>query len=272
MTHTLLSCPACSAQYNIPNAAIAATGRRVKCTACGYNWQVFPNLPIEAEPSTNNFAEVMSEVISGHMSEPADMAMLAPQMEAQSESEQEPESDQASAALLAQALSRQGVEVNPDFSPKTFSFNGILQGAMVALITMLLLLGGGFVALHSQSGLKMATAWGQGRMALVPALQALGVAVPVVGEGLVFENVVVERQLNKPTLVVSGQWRNRTTSPIVVPNLQVGAVANPTDPVPLKTWPIAQKPLVITPKGVAQFKYELPQAPSNAAHVRLSFY
>jgi predicted Zn finger-like uncharacterized protein len=34
----ILTCPACSAQYVLPDNAIGAKGRRVKCTTCDYTW------------------------------------------------------------------------------------------------------------------------------------------------------------------------------------------------------------------------------------------
>jgi predicted Zn finger-like uncharacterized protein len=38
----ILSCPSCSTRYLIPDTAIGATGRKVRCAACGNNWFVEP--------------------------------------------------------------------------------------------------------------------------------------------------------------------------------------------------------------------------------------
>jgi predicted Zn finger-like uncharacterized protein len=34
----IITCPACEAQYLLPDESIGASGRRVKCTSCAYTW------------------------------------------------------------------------------------------------------------------------------------------------------------------------------------------------------------------------------------------
>ncbi len=34
----IITCPACEAQYLLPDDSISANGRRVKCTSCSYTW------------------------------------------------------------------------------------------------------------------------------------------------------------------------------------------------------------------------------------------
>ena len=38
----ILQCPACNAQYNVPDAAIGAGGRTVRCKQCAHEWHAMP--------------------------------------------------------------------------------------------------------------------------------------------------------------------------------------------------------------------------------------
>lgn len=49
----ILICPACAARFMIPDGALGASGRTVRCGACAHSWHQFPEpaVPPPAEPS-----------------------------------------------------------------------------------------------------------------------------------------------------------------------------------------------------------------------------
>jgi predicted Zn finger-like uncharacterized protein len=55
----IITCPACQAQYILPDDAIGPKGRRVKCTSCAYTWLQAPENELAAdEVDFGNYLEV----------------------------------------------------------------------------------------------------------------------------------------------------------------------------------------------------------------------
>ncbi len=50
----IITCPSCSAQFAVPVAAIGATGRTVRCSACGHQW--FQDPPSQVMPPISSAA------------------------------------------------------------------------------------------------------------------------------------------------------------------------------------------------------------------------
>jgi predicted Zn finger-like uncharacterized protein len=62
-------CPSCSAAYEIDEATVTESGRKVRCAACSTVWRVYPPLaetaPFVAEPNANPYASEPDEDIFG---------------------------------------------------------------------------------------------------------------------------------------------------------------------------------------------------------------
>lgn len=70
----ILECPDCSVQFRVPEAALGATGRRVRCGNCGRQWHAEPPAPADAAPTAPphaDGAEHEAEAAESPPSEPA---------------------------------------------------------------------------------------------------------------------------------------------------------------------------------------------------------
>jgi predicted Zn finger-like uncharacterized protein len=75
----LLTCPECSAKYNVADGAIPAAGRSVRCAACNHSWTQLPSVELTLEPDltgneqksqTNNGLRVRPKAVAAEPVEP----------------------------------------------------------------------------------------------------------------------------------------------------------------------------------------------------------
>jgi predicted Zn finger-like uncharacterized protein len=75
----LLTCPECSAKYNVADGAIPAAGRSVRCAACNHSWTQLPSVELTLEPDltgneqksqTNNGLRVRPKAVAPEPVEP----------------------------------------------------------------------------------------------------------------------------------------------------------------------------------------------------------
>jgi len=46
----ILTCPECATSYSVPDEALGAKGRRVRCQSCGHHWMATPDEPLVLSP------------------------------------------------------------------------------------------------------------------------------------------------------------------------------------------------------------------------------
>lgn len=46
----ILTCPECATSYSVPDEALGAKGRRVRCQSCGHQWMATPDEPLVLSP------------------------------------------------------------------------------------------------------------------------------------------------------------------------------------------------------------------------------
>lgn len=54
----IISCPACGTRYDIPDGAVGANGRKLKCAACGNSWHATAADAVEDEPSAESQSDL----------------------------------------------------------------------------------------------------------------------------------------------------------------------------------------------------------------------
>ncbi len=68
-----IACPSCSAEYEVPDAALAAGPRTLKCARCGHQFQAaLPEAPPMAAPVADPAPEADSAPATGPVTAPAD--------------------------------------------------------------------------------------------------------------------------------------------------------------------------------------------------------
>lgn len=180
----ILTCPSCSTRYLVPDTAIGADGRRVRCTKCSFTW--FQSGP---EPGSDALLDRDSPP-------PLERAVEAESISV--ERVVRPIPPGSNLPALPQAPARAGTAVG-----------------WLALLAVLAVLAG--LAVLERD--RLAALWPP----LERAYELVGWPLPVLGAGLAFEQVVpVRRDLDGSRLVeVDGRIANLTEHSQRIPAIRV---------------------------------------------------
>lgn len=248
-----VTCPECGSKFKVPDKALGTTGRKLRCGKCSHEWFQEPEAAAGPAPKPRVPAKPKAKA------QPPPAAEVAP----------EPAPAEDFAAGLR-------VERDDAFEPPPLGgvsrFRGprhagaprrrppvallVLAAAAVAIPAIL------FAARES-----LVAAWPASAL----LYDTLGLRVPVPGEGLVLQNIYVQRRQEGSVqlLVVAGEIRNPGERPRSLPGLR-GTVLDEKGGV-LQSWLFAAEVPQLLPGDVARFQSELAAPAEGASRVNVTF-
>lgn len=231
----ILECPECRTRYLVPDSAIGADGRTVRCASCRHSWHQLP----EGTPAPAPAADVIRA--DAYAAPPPPPPAPAPPAAA-AEAEAEAERDYDPFAH------------EPPFKPRRNPERRWTAAALIAGVSMLL--GAGAIIYSGAPGLA-----GQ-----------LGLPIGDATTPLIFTSQAVERKprLNGGELfVVSGQVMNPTRERQRVPNIL--AELRDANNAIVYNWTITPEPRTLPPGGSLAFNSGKLDVPPTGKTIQFSF-
>jgi len=244
----ILDCPSFTKRFKIPDDALGAEGRKVKCSACGHVWHQVPAVGDAPKP----------EKIETAAPDPApEPAAPAPDPFAAAPPSDDPDFDSDEADLHA---ARMRADVRPLVSRRGAPSHAGGWAAGAALLVALL--GGAFMARDT-----VLTHWPQARTLYA----ALFLAPHDPTEELEIRALSTERQQadGVETLVIKGEIVNRSVRLRQVPPMQV--VLRDLDSRDLVNWTFSPTEAILLPNEVVKFSATHRDPPAEATGASLSF-
>jgi predicted Zn finger-like uncharacterized protein len=272
-----IACPACTETYEIDDASVTASGRKVRCAACSGVWRVFPvgydpetGLPLaQADDAPQQQREEPAAPEPAQSDVPAMEAALEASKEASSDIvpatlEEAPPAESApeSAIEEAPAAAPRGAKWTKDKKAKTASgawrkLLGWQTGAIAAT----------FVVLTAGVILRERV------VRLLPQTATLYAAagLPVNLRGIVIRNVAsrVVTDNDESVLVVDGDLVNITDRRVDVPRLHFTLLGK--DGQQLYAWSAQADRGVLQPGEKLNFRRRLAAPPEDARDVKVRF-
>lgn len=241
----LVTCPKCEQKFKVPDSALGTKGRKLKCSSCEHKWH---QMPAAAEP-------------------PADAPVAKPKKKA-------PPPEPALDEPLEEGVGHDGIgeEIDPPPLGDVSRFRAV-RGAeedkpsrpyiLYALLFLAVAIPAGLFAART----SLVHAWPASAL----LYEKVGLPVPVPGEGLVLQNVYVERRQEGTVevLVVHGEIRNPGELMISLPALRATVIAEGGGP--LASWLFTTESYQLLPGEKTAFISEFANTAPGAAKVNVTF-
>ncbi|WP_420402704.1 zinc-ribbon domain-containing protein [Nisaea sp.] len=263
-----VNCPECSQHFSVPDKAIGPKGRKLRCSKCGHQWHQM--LEAEEPPKKKKAAPKQVE-------QPVAKEIEPPPPEEEEEEEVVPfarfgsgeaDPDAPPAFEEEDGEEREGAFSAPPIPRGRMPLSGKPKRKRKGLIAA----AAGVVLVAGLGTLFGARAALVGTWPPIDRLyQSVGLGVPVIGEGLVIQNVGAWRKAEGSIelLLVKGEIRNPTEQLQTVPTLSGKLTGRQGDI--MQEWLFQAENQVILPGEKTTFQYELPQPGADAAEVTVTF-
>ncbi|WP_281683691.1 DUF3426 domain-containing protein [Thalassobaculum salexigens] len=243
----LVTCPKCEQKFKVPDSALGTKGRKLKCSSCEHKWHQMPVGAEDGEPEAPPVAKKKKKA------PPPEPVAEEPLEEAVGQDQMGEEIDPPPLGDVSRFRAVRGTEDEKPSRPY------ILYGLL-------------FLAVAIPAGLFAA------RTSLVHAWPAsallyekVGMPVPVPGEGLVLQNVYVERRQEGTVevLVVHGEIRNPGELMMSLPALRATVIAEGGQT--LASWLFTTESYQLLPGEKTAFVSEFANTAPGAAKVNVTF-
>lgn len=262
-----VTCPECESKFKVPDKALGATGRKLRCSQCGHQWFQEPK-PEKPAAKAGAKAGTRPGTKTGTKGKPKPKAKSkpTPSPEVEEEFDETPPDDGDLRAMPGD----EEMEPPPLGGVSRFRGSRPAERPPRRLPVPLLVL----VA----AALAIPAVLFAGRGALVDAwpasallYDATGLHVEVPGEGLVLQNVYVQRRQegSVPLLVVAGEIHNPTDHMRSLPALRGTVLDGHGDAV--QSWLFTAEAPQLLPGDTGRFQSELAAPSPGAAKVNVTF-
>ena len=242
----LVTCPKCEQKFKVPDAALGTKGRKLKCSSCEHKWY---QMPAGAEDE----APAAAPVAKKKKAPPPEPVAEAPAEEAVGHDQPGEEIDPPPLGDVSRFRAVRGADTEKPSRPYI----------LYALLFLAVAIPAGLLAART----SLVHAWPASAL----LYEKVGMPVPVPGEGLVLQNVYVERRQEGTVevLVVHGEIRNPGELMISLPALRATVIGEGGDP--LASWLFTTESYQLLPGEKTAFTSEFANTATGAAKVNVTF-